>query len=151
MSVLHTLLAPPWLLIRPGEPSDADALITIEQSSSPHPWSMEVWHRELQAPHSRIVVAQKVGAELIGYCLYWIIEEEIEVQNIAVAPAYRGRGVGKVLLESVLQRTQAKAMLEVRKSNTVARALYEKCGFEVDAIRPRYYPDGEDAVLMSRR
>lgn len=151
MSSLQRPPRPEWLTIRYGEPSDIENLMAMELVSCPHPWSRQIWQRELQTTHSQCLIAQGESAELIGYCLYWVVEDEIEVQNIAVVPAYRGRGIARGLLETLMQNTPRRVVLEVRKSNTAARALYEKTGFSIDAIRPRYYPDGEDAVLMSLR
>lgn len=74
------------------------------------------------------------------------------ILNIAVDPAFRGRGLGKRLLEYALEycrRLGAKQIeLEVRTGNDAAIALYQKYGFEIRELRPCYYSDGEDAFVM---
>jgi ribosomal-protein-alanine N-acetyltransferase len=73
--------------------------------------------------------------------------------NIAVDPALRRRGIATALLEKMLERAgpDESYTLEVRPSNTVAIALYERFGFRASGTRRRYYQDtGEDAVIMWR-
>ena len=79
---------------------------------------------------------------------------EAELLRIAVDPAHRGRGLGRLLLEAC-QRDLAEEglvhlFLEVRVSNAAALQLYRTCGWTPCGRRPGYYPDGEDAVLFQR-
>jgi ribosomal protein S18 acetylase RimI-like enzyme len=79
---------------------------------------------------------------------------EAELLRIAVAEEARGQGLGRLLLEACQADLAAQGLthlfLEVRASNTYARRLYRQCGWEICGERPRYYPDGEDAVLYQR-
>jgi ribosomal-protein-alanine acetyltransferase len=91
-----------------------------------------------------------------GYICLWIVAGEAQVLNLAVHPPYRGRGVGRALLlhglDIAVQRGAEKAFLEVRKSNAVARKLYESVGFEKTGQRPNFYRvNKEAAVLMELR
>jgi ribosomal-protein-alanine N-acetyltransferase len=91
---------------------------------------------------------------LIGYGGVWFGVDEAHITTIAVAPAYRGHGVGELLLNGLidyaLDARTAMITLEVRKSNTVAQHLYHKYGFATVGIRKRYYVDNdEDALIMS--
>ena len=100
----------------------------------------------------------EVAGEFAGFLVYTRLLDEASIDNLAIAPGYQGRGCGKVLLAAGLEDMAAaglvRCLLDVRKSNLAARALYENNGFVVDGIRPRYYNTAqgrEDALLMSRR
>ena len=102
---------------------------------------------------SRGVCAVEDG-EIVGYACETVLFENAEVDNIAVAESCRRRGVGKKLLKKL--ETEAKErgarviLLEVRVSNAPAMTMYLKEGFKGIYVRPRYYPDGEDAVVMQK-
>jgi ribosomal-protein-alanine N-acetyltransferase len=90
---------------------------------------------------------------LIGYGGVWLSVDEGHITTIATAPEYRGRGVGELLLNGLIdQATDLGAdmlTLEVRVSNTAAQRLYLKYGFRPAGRRTRYYTDnGEDALIM---
>ena len=92
--------------------------------------------------------------EIVGYACETVLFENAEVDNIAVAESCRRRGVGKKLLKKL--ETEAKErgarviLLEVRVSNAPAMTMYLKEGFKGIYVRPRYHPDGEDAVVMQK-
>jgi ribosomal-protein-alanine N-acetyltransferase len=91
---------------------------------------------------------------LVGYGGLWLTLEEAHITTIAVAPEYRGQGIGELLLTGLIDQAldmQATTLtLEVRVSNVVAQSLYLKYGFQPVGKRPRYYTDnGEDALIMS--
>lgn len=79
---------------------------------------------------------------------------EAELLRIAVDPAHRGEGLGRILLETCQRELAEEGLvhlfLEVRVSNAAAIRLYKACGWEPCGLRPRYYPDGEDAALFQR-
>ena len=76
------------------------------------------------------------------------------INNLAVAPAHRARGLGRGLVMHLLEIGRAascrRARLEVRPSNRPARRLYRRLGFRRQRVRPRYYGDGEDAWVLGR-
>jgi len=89
--------------------------------------------------------------------VYSKVLDEAEILNIAVHPAYQGRGMARNLVLQVIQQLKNEAvercLLEVRASNTTARGLYDSLGFKPDGVRKNYYRAGdgrEDAVLMSK-
>ena len=91
---------------------------------------------------------------IIGFAGFWLIADEIHISTIATHPQWRGRGLGELLLLNLLFQSYTHpanmVTLEVRRSNTVAQALYRKYRFEEVGTRPRYYRDsGEDALLMT--
>lgn len=89
---------------------------------------------------------------MAGYGGFWRILDEGHITNIAVAGALRGRGIGKAILKEMIKRAQAlnieRMTLEVRVNNTAALKLYEKYGFVTLGTRPKYYENGEDALIM---
>ncbi len=91
---------------------------------------------------------------IVGYAGFWTMVDEAHLTTIAVRDAYRRRGLGELLLLSIIHwamKLNAKIItLEVRVSNKAAQALYEKYGFKPVGLRRGYYSDnGEDALLMS--
>ena len=97
---------------------------------------------------------QNGRGEVLAYLSVRLVKSigQAEIFNIAVHPGLRGHGMGSLLLGHVLQflkdRNFVEFLLEVRAGNVPAKALYARQGFCVCGQRPRYYPDGEDALLM---
>ena len=90
----------------------------------------------------------------VGYGGLWKMVDETHISTIAVAPEFRGRGIGELLLIAMIDESQAIGVklvtLEVRKSNETAQALYRKYRFEIVGERKNYYSDnGEDAWIMT--
>lgn len=132
---------------------DVDRVADIEQATFARPWSRESFRQEMERNRAaRYLVAEKDG-RVIGYAGAWIILDESHITNIAVAEEERGRGVGRMLTEALMQYISnlgaAYATLEVRVSNERAQRLYKSLGFVSVGKRKRYYEDnGEDAFLM---
>jgi len=137
--------------LRPFVASDLPAVLEIERRSFPSPWKPEVFLGELQNPYARLVVAER-ERRVVGYFCRWLVADEVHILDIAVHPAQRGCGIGKVLLQEILAEARGcgacSASLEVRVSNLPAIALYHSSGFSQVAIRRQYYENGEDALLM---
>ena len=135
--------------------ADLDSLMELEEACFTSPWSRESYRRELtenDLAHYWGVFAED---RLIGFAGYWLILDEGHITNIAVAPDRQNRGVGRFLLQGVINGCLAGGgkflTLEVRASNQAALHLYEKAGFVSSGIRPGYYDDPrEDAVIMWR-
>lgn len=109
--------------------------------------------RKAKADSERAVYQKKA---IIGYCCLRILAGEGEVQRIAVLPEYRRLGVGRKMMEAMLnisREHQVTAVsLEVRESNAAARSLYEAYGFAAEAVRKNYYHEPtENAVIMWNR
>jgi len=110
--------------------------------------------QELELSLSRVIVARSTDATpvLLGYLCRWIVADEVQVLNVAVAPAARRRGVGAALLEEVGREAKARGCaaltLEVRRSNAAARGLYGRLGFAEVGVRPGYYARTEDALIL---
>lgn len=92
-------------------------------------------------------------ASIVGFAGLWLMVDESHVTTIAVHPDYRGRGIGELMLSSLLgisyEIGARMVTLEVRVSNSVAQNLYRKYGFKEAGVRKRYYSDNhEDALIM---
>ena len=90
---------------------------------------------------------------IVAYIIFWLVADEVHLHNLAVKKEYRRQGLAFNLMEAMAEiagKNEIKEQtLEVRKSNTEAIKLYEKCGFVVKGIRPLYYTDTyEDALIM---
>jgi [ribosomal protein S18]-alanine N-acetyltransferase len=110
--------------------------------------------RDLTGGGTCCLVARRDGA-VVGFAAGLLQHDEGHVLDLVVARGQRREGIATHLLaalERCLRRRGAVAItLEVRAHNEPARALYRRSGYVEDGRRPRYYPDGEDAVLMWRR
>lgn len=135
------------------EPSDLDEIMVIEQASFAFPWSHRFFLQELRVPCARSLLAV-VGGKGVGYIVYWALPGEVDIHNLAVDPAHRRKGIGRALLQKVIEEARGngstRVTLEVRKSNEAAQRLYHSLGFVARGIRRGYYSDdGEDALAMT--
>ncbi|HEY6462308.1 MAG TPA: ribosomal protein S18-alanine N-acetyltransferase [Polyangiaceae bacterium] len=107
---------------------------------------------EMARPWSRLWVAREEGAGVVAFVVAWHVADELHVLNVATREDRRRRGIGRTLLGEVVGYARAHRMkhvlLEVRRSNVAAIALYRGAGFFAMGVRARYYPDDEDAVEM---
>ena len=134
---------------------DVEALAAIEAESFSMPWSKQDFEDLLKHDYCYYLVALADG-EVAGCCGYTKSFNEGNIDNVVVAPRFRGCGIAQRMLENLLARGNAAGVddftLEVRVSNTVAIHVYEKLGFVSEGIRPRFYEKPvEDANIMWRR
>jgi ribosomal-protein-alanine N-acetyltransferase len=138
-------------VIRPMQPSDLARVVEIENLCYPNPWSAELFKRELDNPLAAVDLLWLEG-EIAGYLCSWLVSGELNILNVAVVPAFRRRGAAAALLRHVIGKSRRqdleRSFLEVRVGNAGAIELYSSFGFKPVSIRKRYYPDGEDAVMM---
>ncbi len=143
-------------LVREMQPEDIPAVMEIDQDAFPNPWPENTYRYELQknkASHLLVIQTREPPA-VVGVGGYWLIVDEAHISTFAVRPAWRHRGVGKVLLAALLRQAASlgavSATLEVRAGNAAAHALYAGFGFRPVGLRKGYYKNnGEDAVLMT--
>jgi ribosomal-protein-alanine N-acetyltransferase len=145
------------LFIEPlSTPSDLDAVLAIEAESFSSPWTREMYLAELEnVGVSFCYLARADSGDILGFCSFWRVLDELHINNLAVAPPYRRRGIGTGLLTHVLNEGAKlgahRATLEVRRSNDVARHLYERLGFATAGVRRAYYTNPvEDALVLWR-
>lgn len=140
--------------VRQAERADLLAVHRIEQSSFPQPWPFDAFEQYLDEPG--FLVADAGG--IVGY----VVADSVpnhgrplgHIKDIAVREPQRGQGIGSTLLKRALgvlaSRGVASVKLEVRESNTGARRLYREFDFVHRRTVPRYYSDGEDALVLVR-
>ena len=117
------------------------------------PWSEELFRAALEHPGTTVLLAEGDDSGVLGYAVLSAVLDEGNLDNIAVAPHCRRKGVADALLSALIQtgRTSLSVLLlEVRASNLPAIALYEKYGFVPVGRRKNYYESPrEDALLMT--
>jgi ribosomal-protein-alanine N-acetyltransferase len=140
-------------VFRPMAAEDVDRIIQIERAAYPYPWTRGNFMDCLDCGYSCWVV--EVGGELVGYSILMAGAGEGHVLNCCVAPAWQGRGLGRLAMQRLIAGAPDYGVeclfLEVRPSNGTAIALYESLGFETVGLRRHYYPADqgrEDALVM---
>jgi ribosomal-protein-alanine N-acetyltransferase len=127
-------------------------LVEIDSSWNPRHWSTQLFEGELANAAAR-ALGIFFGKDLIGYGIAHVVCDEAHIVSFGIAPKRRGKGAGEYLLRELLRTLEGEGVtvvtLEVRRSNSAAQALYAKLGFEVVALRERYYSsNNEDALSM---
>ncbi len=155
------------LVIQSATIQHIPAIVTLDRLCFGKLWTEEGYRREIDSPNSELLlmaVADLVGerintttqenSKIIGLGCMWSIVEEAHITLLGIHPDYQQQGLGKLLLVKLLQRALIRqlqrATLEVRLSNQPAIALYETFGFRHAGRRKRYYPTGEDALILWR-
>lgn len=132
---------------------DLDAVLALERRCHVSPWSAQLFEEELSRDYATVDLLWQ-SERLVGYLCSWQICDELHILNVAVDPLFRRRGLGGLLLRHVLERSGAsgctRALLEVRAGNNGAICLYQGFDFKIIGRRTKYYPDGEDALVMER-
>ncbi|MDR3765377.1 MAG: ribosomal protein S18-alanine N-acetyltransferase [Acidobacteriota bacterium] len=153
----------PEITLRSAREADIPGMMEISLSGDTAArWTAQQWVDifDPQSPPRLVLVAERPGTlpKICGFLVaqlppVGLAEGDCELENIAVDPIMRRRGLGLRLLQELLNRAQiqrsAHVMLEVRRSNETAIALYRSCGFGIAGTRRKYYqnPD-EDALIM---
>lgn len=129
--------------------------MAIERASFPNPWQESTFRGEIQNRSISFpwVVVREPDNQIVGYVIFWKIGEEVQINNIAIHPDFRRRGLGEWLLRQVISKVKKDGAqyitLEVRPSNLAAQALYRKLGFKPVGLRRFYYSNPvEDALVM---
>lgn len=136
---------------------DVEQVATLERDLFAHdPWSVEQFWGELaRVPESRWYAVHEDDLGIDGYVGLYTVPPEADVQTIAVAPRSQGQGLGRALLDALVDEARvrgcAQLFLEVRVDNVSAIALYERRGFTHDGRRTDYYGPGLDALVMRLR
>jgi len=140
--------------IRAMQVADLDAVMAIEETVYQFPWTRKIFFDCLHIGYHCRVCEGEQG--LLGYCIASSAVGEAHILNLCVALEHRGNGIGRHLLESQIQDFRRNALntvfLEVRESNQVAIALYDRIGFNEIGRRRAYYPAAngrEDALILA--
>ena len=132
---------------------ESAAVAEMEHQIFPDKWSERAVLDTLENEQTICLTAEKAG-RLIGYLFAYVAADEADIARVAVLKESRKQGVGSELMKELKKVGQEqelkKLLLDVRRSNTAARAFYKKHGFTEDGVRPGFYEKPEeDAVLMS--
>jgi ribosomal-protein-alanine N-acetyltransferase len=150
------VMATSWIIEPLTSRDEIDAVLAIEEASFTSPWTREMYLAEFDNHGvSYFYLARNANRAIVGFCSFWRILDELHINNLAVAPAYRRGHAATDLLTRVLEdgaKLGAKrATLEVRRSNDAAQQLYERFGFSVTGVRRDYYSNPvEDALVLWR-
>ena len=136
-------------------------VVEIEEQSHLSRWGWAAYYAELQGPNRDLMLVARPTrlsavqySPIVGYIVARDTAGELHINNVAVKPEYRRRGIAASLLNRILDKARERkakaAFLEVRSTNEAAQVLYEKCGFKAIARRANYYSDPlEDAIVMT--
>lgn len=148
---------PQAVSIRPMTEQDIPAVHALERRLFPvDAWPLRMFQDELAQTDTRTYyVAADPAGRIIGYAGLMCVLPIADVQTIAVVPENEGAGIGSRLLALLVEEARVRGaddvLLEVRDDNPRAQRLYRWFGFEQIHIRPRYYRDGADALIMRLR
>lgn len=138
--------------VRAAAMTDVPGLAAIERACFGREAAEDLLAAELTRGWARVRVAELPGDGLAAFIDGWLVADEFEVHFVATRPEWQRRGLGALLLDHLLAEVFAEgarsAVLEVRRDNAAAQALYRSRRFEVAAERRGYYDDGEDALVM---
>jgi ribosomal-protein-alanine N-acetyltransferase len=151
---MNVQLRDPQLALRPMRETDLKAVLAIEVKVYEFPWTMGIFRDCLRAGYSCLIIS--LHEHVIGYGVFSLAVDECHLLNICIHPDWQGRGLGHKLMRRLIklarQQGAENVFLEVRESNTLARALYRRMGFLVVGRRKDYYPlaaGREDALILS--
>jgi len=152
---------PAGCFVEAAEPLDVAELLELERLCFSHPWTARHFVDSMSDPPRRrvIVVRRAQGREpppVVAYAVVRLAAGELQIDNVAVHPDWRRHGLGRWMMDLVLERGRRQgaeeAILEVRRGNRAARQLYESLGFRLLDTRRDYYQDPvEDALVMRKQ
>jgi ribosomal-protein-alanine N-acetyltransferase len=158
--------------VEPMTLEDVEQVAKIEQEAFTAPWPARAFRYEIleneqstmlvvrPAPHGSRLAHEFLSAFgigkprlVLGYGGFWLLVDEVHISTLAVHSQWRGRGLGELLLISLLDRGLdlggIRSTLEVRVSNRAAQELYQRVGYQIVSRQKRYYADNnEDAYIM---
>lgn len=130
---------------------DIPTIISIAKDSFPKVWKTDEFLYFINHAHG-LCLGAFVKNELIGYLLNLLVQGELDVISVAIAPKHRRLHVAELLMNCAWEHDGVTgAFLEVESTNLGAIKLYEKLGFTNYGLRKKYYEGQRDAVLMKKR
>ncbi|MCB1830668.1 MAG: ribosomal protein S18-alanine N-acetyltransferase [Chromatiaceae bacterium] len=152
--VKGSTLKDPLLQLFPMQQSDVAEVAQLEFNCYEFPWTKEIFLDCLSVGYCCWVY--RLDVRLVGYGIMSVAVGEAHILNICVEPELRGQGLGRRLLERLLNLARKHhadtAFLEVRESNRAAQSLYQSVGFNEVGLRRGYYPAGkgrENAIVLA--
>jgi ribosomal-protein-alanine N-acetyltransferase len=140
------------MIIREMKEADIPFVCDIESSIFSKPWSASSFRSSIKDTNNIYLVVED-EEQIIGYCGLWGIVGEGQINNVAVKKEYRNKGIGKKMLQRLLELGKENGLeeftLEVRVSNKNAIQLYKSLSFKDAGIRRNFYEEPvEDAIIM---
>lgn len=133
--------------------SDIDDLIELEKSCFAYHWTRKQFLMGLERGVFKIL-GIRIHGRLTGYIAFSLIEDEMEILNLAVHSDFRQKKMATFLLERAFEVCRkkgiTKSFLDVKESNVPAIELYRKFGYEQIGVRRKYYPDTKEDALLFR-
>ena len=141
-------------MIVPMQEAHIAQIAALEKQCFSDPWSETSVRSELSNPLSLWLVAED-GGKVVGYVGSQSVAPEADVMNLAVAPEWRSRGIGRALMTALIAQLHSRGItalfLEVRVGNTPAQNLYRSLGFVEVGRRPKYYVNPTEDALILRK
>lgn len=133
--------------------ADIDQVFEIHQKAFGQTiWSRDALVNELNMSYAIYYVAYR-GNKILGFVGTWFVVDEMQIHSLAVDEKFRGKKIAEsliaVCMDTALENKMPRAILDVRESNIPAQNLYKKLGFKQVGVRKQYYPDKENALLLS--
>jgi len=139
--------------IRRADYEDLEGIHSLEEEVFESPWSYKMFDLDFKSPFSFYYIIEEEDI-LKGYFCISLILGEANLNNIAIAKAYRGQGLAKDLLAFLMdflkEQKARKLLLEVRYNNVEALGLYKSLGFKEIDRRKNYYGHNIDAIIMEK-
>lgn len=140
------------ILIRSMSISDLEQIKDNLEINFDEFWNYNVFKQELENPNSEYFVAI-LNETVVGFAGIWTAVDDIHITNIVTKKGFRKQGIGKKLLEHLIQISKQKNLssltLEVNEKNEPAIKLYEQYNFKKIGIRKNYYKQNENAIIMT--
>jgi ribosomal-protein-alanine N-acetyltransferase len=142
-------------VLRAMRVEDLAQVVEIERAAYEFPWTSGIFRDCLVFGYDSRVLENAFG--VLGYGIMSVAAGECHLLNVCIHPAWQGQGLGRRLVEHLLELARRKnsrlALLEVRRSNRIAYQLYHSLGFNELGVRRGYYPaknGREDALILAR-
>jgi ribosomal-protein-alanine N-acetyltransferase len=139
--------------VSPDAAEEIDGIAALQTETFTNPWSVDSLRWEIANTDVARLYVLRVDGALVGFCACWVILDELHINSLAIAGAWRRKGLAsRMLREDCRDAREAgatQATLEVRRSNTAALKLYESLGFTSEGVRADYYQHPrEDALVL---
>lgn len=139
--------------IRIINPENSQIIVNLEEKSFDHPWTEDQIQSDMTHHFSQFRVLEVDGKD-VGYANIWLIDGDMELNRICIAPEFRRQGYAEFIMYDLLslcyENNLERIILEVAADNKPAIALYDKFDFKDIHIRERYYDNGADALIKVR-
>ncbi len=131
---------------------DVELIANMESKIFKDAWTYEQLLSETDGQKFKFPIIVEVENNIVGYACVWAFADEVHINNFAIIPDFREKGLGLKLIRFILDsfKEYKQVFLEVRMSNFAAINLYKKAGFQKFFRRQKYYSDGEDALVMRK-